>query len=196
MKMDIEETLKDLGPVEIGRLREAVIGLGPADWSAQRIRQNEYEVHRQTESVVLVFTDGSGWPELEVKKEQGWDLLADTAVPVMHGILAAHYPAGGTIIRSMVAKLPAGNIIKPHVDRHPSFHAGHRIHVPVTTNPRVRFMIDGRPHQLAVGRAYEVNNQKNHSVMNKGTEDRITFIFDYLPPEVIARRPTALRDEN
>jgi hypothetical protein len=182
--------------VEIGRLREAVIGLGPADWSAQRIRQNEYEVHRQTESVVLVFTDGSGWPELEVKKEQGWDLLADTAVPVMHGILAAHYPAGGTIIRSMVAKLPAGNIIKPHVDRHPSFHAGHRIHVPVTTNPRVRFMIDGRPHQLAVGRAYEVNNQKNHSVMNKGTEDRITFIFDYLPPEVIARRPTALRDEN
>ena len=194
--MDIEETLKDLGPVEIGRLREAVIGLGPADWSAQRIRQNEYEVHRQTESVVLVFTDGSGWPELEVKKEQGWDLLADTAVPVMHGILAAHYPAGGTIIRSMVAKLPAGNIIKPHVDRHPSFHAGHRIHVPVTTNPRVRFMIDGRPHQLAVGRAYEVNTQKNHSVMNKGTEDRITFIFDYLPPEVVARRPTALRDEH
>ncbi|HIC35123.1 MAG TPA: hypothetical protein EYO78_09970, partial [Gammaproteobacteria bacterium] len=125
--MDIEETLKDLGPVEIGRLREAVIGLSPADWSAQRIRQNEYEVHRQTESVVLVFTDGSGWPQLEVKKEQGWDLLAKTAVPVMHGILAAHYPAGGTIIRSMVAKLPAGNIIKPHVDRHPSFHAGHRI---------------------------------------------------------------------
>ena len=105
--MDIEETLKDLGPVEIGRLREAVIGLSPADWSAQRIRQNEYEVHRQTESVVLVFTDGSGWPQLEVKKEQGWDLLAKTAVPVMHGILAAHYPAGGTIIRSMVAKLPA-----------------------------------------------------------------------------------------
>ena len=194
--MDIEETLKDLGPVEIAGLRQAVIGLRPADWSAQRIRQNEYEVHRQTESVVLVFTDGSGWPQLEVKKEQGWDLLAKTAVPVMHGILAAHYPAGGTIIRSMVAKLPAGNIIKPHVDRHPSFHAGHRIHVPVTTNPRVRFMIDGRPHQLSVGRAYEVNNQKKHSVMNKGTEDRITFIFDYLPPEVVTRRPPGPQDEH
>ena len=67
--MDIEEALKDLGPVEIARLKEAVIGLSPTDWSAQRIRQNEYEVHSQTESVVLVFTDGSGWPELEVKKE-------------------------------------------------------------------------------------------------------------------------------
>ena len=152
-KMDIEESLRDLGPIEIAKLRDAVIELGPADWSAQRIRQNEYEVHSQTESVVLVFTDGSGWPEIEVKKEQGWDLLADFAIPVMHGILATHYPAGGTIIRSMVAKLPAGNIIKPHVDRHPSFHAGHRIHVPLTTNPRVRFMIDGRPYQLSVGRA-------------------------------------------
>ena len=57
-------------------------------------------------------------------------------------------------------------------------------------------MIDGRPHQLAVGRAYEVNNQKNHSVMNKGTEDRITFIFDYLPPDVIARGSLEVQAEN
>lgn len=48
-------------------------------------------------------------------------------------------------------------------------------------------MIDGRPYQLAPGKAYELNNQKNHSVMNKGKEDRITFIFDYVPPDRIAR---------
>ena len=46
----------------------------------------------------------------------------------------------------------------------------------------VRFMIDGRPYQLEVGQAYEINNQKIHSVMNKGDTDRINFIFDYLPP--------------
>jgi quercetin dioxygenase-like cupin family protein len=56
------------------------------------------------------------------------------------------------------------------------------------TNPRVRFMIDGRPYQLEVGEAYEINNQKVHSVMNKGAEDRINFIFDYLPPGVIPGR--------
>jgi aspartyl/asparaginyl beta-hydroxylase (cupin superfamily) len=48
-------------------------------------------------------------------------------------------------------------------------------------------MIDGRPHQLEVGRAYEINNQLNHSVMNKGDEDRITFIFDYVPPAELSR---------
>ena len=46
-------------------------------------------------------------------------------------------------------------------------------------------MIDGQPYQFKVGEAYELNNQKMHSVMNKGDEDRITFIFDYVPPELV-----------
>ena len=87
----------------------------------------------------------------------------------------------------MCAKLLSGKVIKPHVDQHPSFHAGHRIHVPITTNPRVRFMIDGRPQRMQIGNVYEINNQKRHSVMNKGSEGRINFIFDYVPPEKIRR---------
>ncbi|HIG39006.1 MAG: aspartyl/asparaginyl beta-hydroxylase domain-containing protein [bacterium] len=186
--MDIDVPLKDLGSIRIEELRQAILSLDESAWKSQTIRQNEYEVHQQTESIVLVFTDGAGWPNVEVRQESGWELLSKTAIPVMHGILAEHYPKGGTIIRAMAAKLPAGNIIKPHVDKHPSFHAGHRIHVPITTNRRVRFMIDGRPYQLEVGKAYELNNQKNHSVMNKGKEDRITFIFDYVPPDRIDRK--------
>lgn len=48
-------------------------------------------------------------------------------------------------------------------------------------------MIEGRPHQFEVGQAYEINNQKTHSVANKGAEDRITFIFDYVPPDELGR---------
>jgi aspartyl/asparaginyl beta-hydroxylase (cupin superfamily) len=83
----------------------------------------------------------------------------------------------------MAAKLMAGGRIVPHRDAHPSFAAGHRIHVPLATNPRVRFMIDGRVCPMEIGRAYEINNQKVHSVMNKGDTDRINFIFDYVPPK-------------
>ena len=109
----------------------------------------------------------------------------------MHEIIGKFYPPGGTIIRAMAAKLLAGGRIVPHRDSHPSFGAGHRIHVPIVTNPRVRFMIDGRPYQLQVGEAYEINNQKVHSVMNKGAEDRINFIFDYVPPGAIPGRAAA-----
>ena len=185
--MEITDRLRDLGPVDTTALSEAILAQEPAAWHEQQYRQQEFDVHRQTESIVLVFANLEVWPEIEICKEPGWDRLAAVAVPLMHGIIAKNYPPGGAIIRAMAAKLLAGGKISPHVDTHPSFHRGHRIHVPITTNPRVRFMIDGRPHQLQVGRAYEINNQMNHSVMNKGDADRITFIFDYVPPAELAR---------
>jgi hypothetical protein len=187
--MDIGNPLRELGAFDSKALRIAILEQDDAAWNEDQYRQDQYEVHRQTESIVLVFTDGSDWPDSEVRKEPGWARLADVALPLMHEIIDKHYPKGGTIIRAMAAKLLAGGRIDPHSDRHPSFHCGHRIHIPITTNPRVRFMIDGRPYQFKVGEVYELNNQKQHSVMNKGTEDRITFIFDYVPPGPLAVDP-------
>jgi hypothetical protein len=191
--VDICEPLRELGAVDVAELRDAILGLDAESWLENVQRQQEYEVHKSTQSVVMVFTDGSGWPDIEVTKEVGWDRLAHAAVPLMHQIIADKYAPGGTIIRAMAAKLLAGSVISPHTDQHPSFHYGHRIHIPITTNSRVRFMIDGRPYRFTVGNAYELNNQKNHSVMNKGAEDRITFIFDYVPPERIDRSQSNMR---
>ena len=185
--MDIETPLRELGPVDSSALTEAILAQEKDAWREELHRQKSYDVHRQTESIVMVFTELDDWPDITVKKEPGWDRLVDVAVPVMHDIIGRFYPPGGTIIRAMAAKLLAGGKITSHRDSHPSFHFGHRIHVPITTNPRVRFMIDGRPYRVQVGQAYEINNQKTHGVMNKGTEDRITFIFDYVPPEQMKR---------
>lgn len=184
--MDIDVPLRELGAIDSTALSEAILSQEEAAWHEDEYRQQSYDVHYETASIVLVFTDGSNWPNSEIRKEPGWDRLVDVAVPLMHEIINKHYPKGGTIIRAMAANLKAGGKIRPHHDRHPSFHCGHRIHVPITTNSRVRFMIDGRPYQLQVGQAYELNNQKPHSVMNKGKEDRITFIFDYVPPGPLA----------
>ena len=185
--MDIETRIRELGPVDCGLLAVAILAQEEAAWHEQPHRQRAYEVHRDTQSMVLVFTEESAWPELVVRKEAAWERLAEVAMPAMHEIIGRCYPAGGTIIRAMAARLKAGGKITPHTDRHPSFRIGHRIHVPITTNDRVRFMIEGRPHRLQVGQAYEINNQKTHSVANKGGEDRITFIFDYVPPGELGR---------
>lgn len=187
--MDIGIPLRELGAIDVQPLADAIGALGADDWLRDCRRQRDYDVHRRTESVVLLFTDGAGWPAITVSREDGWDLLAETAVPLMHAIIARAYPPGGTVIRAMAAKLLPGEVIAPHRDGHPSFAFGHRIHVPVTTNSRVRFMIDGRPFRLEVGQAYEINNLLVHSVMNKGAEARITFIFDYVPPQRIDRVP-------
>lgn len=187
--MNIEEPLKTLGDIDATALTDAILGLDKQAWHENRNRQTDYEVHRQTESVVLVFCDGP-MEDMSISKQAGWDLLAEQAVPVMHELIGRFYPPGGTIIRAMAAKLQSGGRINPHFDSHPSFRHSHRIHVPITTNPRVRITIDGKPFRLAVGKAYEINNQKTHSVINSGKDDRITFIFDYMPAEQIARRAT------
>ena len=189
--MNIATPLRELGPVDTIELREAILCQDEIAWKEDKYRQEEFEVHHATESIVILFVDLDRWPNLVVTKEPGWDRIAEQALPVMNELIRKFYPPGGTVIRAMAAKLLTGNIITPHTDKHPSFHIGHRIHVPITTNPRVRFMIDGRPYQFKVGEAYEINNQMTHSVMNKGREDRITFIFDYVPPEQIEALNTA-----
>ncbi len=189
--MNIDTSLRELGAVDTTALRDAILAQDDAAWKEDSYRQEEYEVHHDTESIVLVFVDIEHWPEIVVSQEPGWPRLSEVALPVMNDIISRLYPPGGTVIRAMAAKLLEGKKITTHTDRHQSFHAGHRIHIPITTNPRVRFMIDGQPYQLQVGQAYEINNQKMHSVMNKGSEDRITFIFDYVPPEGVAEIKSA-----
>ncbi len=187
--MDIDVPLRELGEIDTTALREAILNLEDVAWQEDASRQKSFYVHDQTQSVVLVFLDETKWPEQFVRKGPGWDRLADVAVPVMQEIIKTHYPVGGEVIRAVAAGLKAGANIKAHTDMHQSFHCAHRIHVPISTNPKVWFSIDGRPYQFKVGQAYEINNQKQHSVMNKGDEVRITFIFDYIPPDSAAEVP-------
>lgn len=179
--MKFDAPYRDLGPAEVSRLRDAILAQDEAAWTEFDHRQRAYDVHHHTLSIVLVFCDDA-WPDVSVSRKPGWARLAEDAVPLMDAVVAAHFPPGGTILRAMAARLRAGGRIATHIDALPSFRAAHRIHAPITTGPGVRFTIDGKPCPMQVGRWYEINNQLPHSVMNLGTEDRINFIFDYLPP--------------
>ncbi|MYF11247.1 MAG: aspartyl/asparaginyl beta-hydroxylase domain-containing protein [Gammaproteobacteria bacterium] len=180
--MDIGVEYKRLGPVDEAPLRDAILQQPEKAWTEQPLRQQSYEVHQDTESIVLLFCD-EAWPDGEIYQELGWARLHEAAMPLIERILADHYLPGGNLIRAMAAKLKAGGRIVPHRDTLPSFCIGHRIHVPITTNSGVQFNIAGKPCRLQVGQAYEINNQARHSVINMGREDRISFIFDYVPPQ-------------
>ena len=188
--MNIGEPIKELGDIDYMPLRDKILSLDANTWDENVSRQEMFDVHKKTSSLVLVFCDG--WPEMTVSKEVAWDYLADSAVPLMDQIINKHYEPGGMIIRAMAAKLLPGENIASHWDSHPSFRCGHRIHLPIKTNSRVRFNIDGFPYQFDVGEAYELNNQKTHSVINKGAEERIHFIFDYVPLSEVEKLPAIL----
>jgi hypothetical protein len=187
--MDIDVPLRELGAIDATALRDAIFSQEDAAWYEDESRQKSFYMHDQTRSIVLLALDDTKWPDRHVTKGPGWERLADVALPIMEEIIKKHYPTGGDVIRAVVASLSAGGNIKAHTDAHKSFHCAHRIHVPISTNLRVWFTIGGRPYQFKIGQAYEINNVKQHSVVNKGDEDRLTFIFDYIPPDPLAHNP-------
>ena len=183
--MDIDVAQRCLGEVDMQALSDRILAQEPAAWGEQLSRQQTYEVHRDTESIVMLFCDES-WPDGEVYQEPGWARLSEVAMPLINYIIDTYYTPGGTVLRAMAAKLKAGGRISPHIDMLKSFRMGHRIHVPITTNPAVNFLVESTPIRFKVGSAYELNNQRRHSASNLGKEDRINFIFDYVPAGAIS----------
>jgi hypothetical protein len=178
--MDIGIEQKLLGTIDVDALRDKILEQEEVAWTEQAVRQQSYEVHQDTESIVMLFCDEE-WPEGQIYKEAGWDRIADVAQPVIDDIIETYYEPGGTVLRAMAAKLKAKGRIRPHRDTLKSFGMGHRIHIPITSSEFVRFTIGGKPYAFKPGNIYELNNQMTHSVVNMGDEDRITFIFDYVP---------------
>ena len=193
-QLPASDRTRDLGPVDCAVLTDAVNDLDEAAWTEKEYRQKSFNVHRSTQSIVLCFIDLDEWPNLAIARDVGWEPLGASAEPVMETIISRSYRPGGAVIRAMAVRLPAGARITPHVDEHESLRLSHRIHLPLVTNHRVRFFIDGVPHRFEPGRAVEVNNQMSHSVMNDGLSDRIHFIFDYLPPGRLAGPALAKSD--
>ena len=90
--MDIGIPLRDLGSIDSAALQELVLGIDESVWLENSYRQKSYDVHTQTHSLVMLFTDGEGWPNIEITKESAWELLVDEAMPIMHSILKEFYP--------------------------------------------------------------------------------------------------------
>ena len=76
-------------------------------------------------------------------------------------------------------RLGGGSEIKPHRD----FKLGYeddnfRLHIPITTNDGVSFILDGERLKMLPGECWYTNVNYIHSVSNKGQTDRIHLVID------------------
>ncbi len=177
--MEIDTPIRPLGSVDATRLTARVMAAQESAWYTDNRRQDDYEVHSQTQSIILVFF--TGWPEVHVTHAHGWDRFHDVAMPVVDHLVAKHYPPGGLILRAVLARVLPNCRIDLHIDRHPSFSIAHRIHVPLVTNPDVHFVVGTERIVTLPNQAFELNNKLPHSVDNHGDTARIHLIFDYAP---------------
>lgn len=181
-------TIRRLGEVDVTALRAAVLAMPEALWDAENAaKPNRFEALDKTRHIVFRFVANfQDWRQSYHRPLWGeWQALLQ---PVLEQATADYGYASGAYPRIMLARMAPGGVILPHRDQNPAAKWPHKIHVPLLTNERVVFTIDGIDYHIAEGEAAEVNNMAPHAVANRGDTDRIHLIFEYFdldqpPPE-------------
>ena len=177
--MDFEANYRELGeipPDELARIKQAVADWPAEDWDSQT-RQREFRAHEYTSAIILCFGPDddigaarftSAWPH--------WQALLN---PLLQRITRTHFGDGGMIVRLMIVRLYAGEKVAPHIDDLPVLHRTHRVHIPIQTSKSIVFVVGNEVVRMREGQVVEINNQREHFVVNASKSDRIHLVFDY-----------------
>lgn len=156
--------------VDAARLAAEIDALGTGVWGTTDGRVG---VHRSAEALFL-----RGHAPAEGELPIG-DRPALDRLPYARAVLAS---IGAPPLRCLLARLPAGRTIAPHIDRAPYFAKTIRIHVPVTTCDRVFMLCGGYSYQMRAGEVWALNNSTEHGVWNADPVlSRTHLICDFLP---------------
>lgn len=147
------------------------------DWIDHLVKQN-YEGNWSV--LPLRHTAGATHPVMMIYSDPTATEFVDGpllgATPYFRDVLAA-FKCPLTVVRLM--RLTPGSVIKPHFDHDlAAEHGVARIHIPITTNPDVEFLLNGTPVAMAPGEAWYLRLMDTHSVANRGTSDRVHLVID------------------
>ena len=187
-------SVRHLGPVDIGRLREAVLTIPEPVWDAENAdKPNRFEALDRTRHIVFRFvSDLQDWRRSYDRPL--WAQWRELLEPVLTQAVAPYGYTRAEFPRVMLARMAPGGVIKPHRDANPAAKWPHKIHVPLLTNEQVTFFVDGTGYRFGEGEAVEVSNMAVHAVENNGVSDRIHLIFEYYDleqpaPEWVGKLP-------
>lgn len=86
-----------------------------------------------------------------------------------------HFP----ILSVRLLRLGVGAEIKPHRDHELGYENNNfRLHIPITTNENVNFILDGTRLQMLPGECWYTNVNYVHSVSNHGNTNRVHLVID------------------
>ena len=147
------------------------------EWVDHLVRQN-YE--GDWDVLPLRFTAGATHPVMQIYADptatrfEDGPLLGQT--PYFRAVIA-RFECPVQSVRLM--RLGPGSVIKEHFDHDLAAEWGAaRIHIPITTNPQVEFLLNRRQIVMEPGSAWYLRLSDPHSVANRGTSDRVHLVID------------------
>lgn len=187
--MNFDGCFREIGRVDISPLKQVVLRLTPRHWVADSSRQSRYEVHRDTQTIPLVYdadfrhSNPTLHPAMQMFRKELTQLLTPIAKHYDNseqGKRLAIKHGQGFCIRATLVRLNPGGCIDPHQDKNHSLAHSHRIHVPVITNAQVIFHVGAQQKHLQEGEIVEINNRREHYVENPSRFERVHLIFDWI----------------
>ncbi len=167
-----------IGKIDVAPIRAYLATKTAAEWLENSLRQKQFAVHKDTQSLVLKWCENTS-TDTPVETSRHFAECEHLLAPVLAQIQADYQYAKPVIRKAMFAKLRAGGEIVCHVDGSVALRMVHRIHIPIVTNPGVHFYIDDIDHNFKEGEIVEFDNTRYHAVKNDSGEDRIHLIIDY-----------------
>ena len=167
---------KMYGNIDINHLKNNLYGL---DWDEHTTRQNLYKMHKDTQTLEIMWDVESLQTDKIGKIHSNYyKLNIESFIEKIKPIYESNC-GDGYFIRILLVKLRANSNIQPHIDNGISLTTCKRTHIPIITNSEVTFTVGGETKFLKEGEIWEIDNTKEHSVDNNSDIDRIHLIVDY-----------------
>ena len=159
------------------RLQADLAAIEAMTWTDHFVRQN-YE--GQWDVLPLRYQAGAKHPIMQAASRPDATDFVDAAIldrtPYFREVMAA-FACPLKVVRLM--RLTPGSRIKEHHDHDLAADWGQaRLHIPITTNPGVTFLLNRVPVAMAPGEAWYLRLSDKHSVANRGTTDRVHLVID------------------
>lgn len=149
----------------------------PQKWDAFLERERKYKEVNEGKTIPLLLNrSGSDnfVPDFHTEHKELWQQLQ----PALRIVQELKGP--GYWCRALLAMLPPGRKIAPHLDPGWAFTYQERFHWVIDTNPDVQMIVDGETYHFEEGEIWSFDNKKIHSVTNRGSSPRIHAIFDFV----------------
>lgn len=157
-------------PVDLEKVRTDVAALPEKFWGQSGGRVG---VHNPAQAI---FLRGHAPAEGNLPIE---DREALAFLPYLRELIERVVPAQP--MRCLLALLPPGAVIAPHIDQADYFSKTLRLHVPITTSENVWMYCGGQCYRMQAGEVWALNNSTTHGVVNDDSDcERVHLICDFL----------------
>lgn len=175
MKLDVDQ--KIICKIADNLIQNILDAIDKDDWFVEDYRNSASGMNGVNSIPIFHSKDCADRSDalLTVKKGKLFGKYYPLVKPILNELKKYYY---FNYHASFLARLNPRQTITSHVDIGDFLLKCNRIHVPLKTNPKVIYLINGEKYYWKRGFIYEFDNTLWHGVYNKSDEDRIHLILN------------------